>query len=212
MSGSSRVAAGIFSSRVVGLGREILIGGILGRSITAEAFRVAMRVPNMIQNLLGEGAISASFVPRPFGCAGRAPRGADDRVRSTLGLAGHSGQLVRPAIRVGHRPHPYHCRRCRTAGARIVVPGDSQQPPPVLPALRGSDVVEWQPDRRPHRDPGLHRFGRSGNQPKRSDLAGWCHRRRGRPRRVRATSRYLEAAGGCTAHDGKCETGSHACG
>jgi putative peptidoglycan lipid II flippase len=57
------VAAGIFSSRVVGLIREILIGGILGRSATADAFRAAMRIPNMIQNLLGEGAISASFVP-----------------------------------------------------------------------------------------------------------------------------------------------------
>ncbi len=63
MSGSNRVAAGIFSSRIVGLVREVLIGAILGRSFTADAFRTAMRVPNMIQNLLGEGAISASFVP-----------------------------------------------------------------------------------------------------------------------------------------------------
>ncbi|NNF55185.1 MAG: hypothetical protein HKN03_12190 [Acidimicrobiales bacterium] len=63
MSGSNRVAAGIFSSRIVGLLREILIGAILGRSISADAFRAAMRVPNMLQNLLGEGAISASFVP-----------------------------------------------------------------------------------------------------------------------------------------------------
>lgn len=63
MSGSNRVAAGIFTSRVVGLAREILIGGVLGRSATADAFRLAMRVPNLLQNLLGEGAISASFVP-----------------------------------------------------------------------------------------------------------------------------------------------------
>ena len=57
------MAAGIMSSRVVGLLREILLGAILGRSVTADAFRAAMRIPNMIQNLLGEGAISASFVP-----------------------------------------------------------------------------------------------------------------------------------------------------
>ena len=61
--GSRNVAAGIMSSRVVGLVREILIGATLGRSITADAFRASMRIPNMIQNLLGEGAISASFVP-----------------------------------------------------------------------------------------------------------------------------------------------------
>lgn len=92
MSGSSRVAAGIFSSRVVGLVREVLIGGILGRSKTAEAFRVAMRVPNMIQNLLGEGAISASFVPV---FAGLVEDDKDeDQSRLAASILGHLAALV----------------------------------------------------------------------------------------------------------------------
>ncbi len=63
MSGSNRAAAGIGISRVLGLVREILIGATLGLTPAAEAFRVAMRVPNIVQNLLGEGSLSASFVP-----------------------------------------------------------------------------------------------------------------------------------------------------
>ncbi len=63
MSGSNRAAAGIGVSRVLGLVREILIGATLGVTPAAEAFRVAMRIPNIVQNLLGEGSLSASFVP-----------------------------------------------------------------------------------------------------------------------------------------------------
>ncbi len=62
-SDSNKAAAGIGLSRVFGLVREILIGATLGIGPAADGFRVAMRVPNIIQNLLGEGALSASFVP-----------------------------------------------------------------------------------------------------------------------------------------------------
>ncbi len=64
MSSSNEAAAGIMVSRVFGLVREILIGALLPLSSpAASAFRLAMRLPNMIQNLLGEGSLSASFVP-----------------------------------------------------------------------------------------------------------------------------------------------------
>lgn len=63
MSGSQRVATGIFASRVVGLLREIVVGVALGGGPIADAFRGAMRIPNLLQNLLGEGSISAAFVP-----------------------------------------------------------------------------------------------------------------------------------------------------
>ncbi len=36
---------------------------LLGLGVGAEAFRAALRVPNLLQNLLGEGVLSASFVP-----------------------------------------------------------------------------------------------------------------------------------------------------
>ncbi len=63
MAGSNRVATGIFASRVVGLLREVILGAVIGTTPAADAFRIAMRVPNMLQNLLGEGSISAAFVP-----------------------------------------------------------------------------------------------------------------------------------------------------
>lgn len=60
---SNLVAAGILLSRVSGLLRERAISHFLGLSLAAEAFRVALRVPNLLQNLLGEGVLSASFIP-----------------------------------------------------------------------------------------------------------------------------------------------------
>jgi len=60
-SGSNLVAAGIFLSRIAGLIREAIIFAVLGAA--ADGFRFAMRFPNLIQNLLGEGALSASFIP-----------------------------------------------------------------------------------------------------------------------------------------------------
>ena len=63
MSGANRAAAGIGISRVFGLVRELLISASLGTSIAAEGFRVAMRVPNLLQNLLGEGVLNGSDAP-----------------------------------------------------------------------------------------------------------------------------------------------------
>lgn len=57
------VAAGILLSRVTGLVREAFIGKYLGTSYAADSFRTALRMPNVLQNLLGEGTLSASFIP-----------------------------------------------------------------------------------------------------------------------------------------------------
>ena len=54
---------GIGASRLTGLGRETVASRLLGNSAAADAFAVAMRIPNLLQNLLGEGVLSASFVP-----------------------------------------------------------------------------------------------------------------------------------------------------
>jgi len=61
--GSMLVAAGIFLSRCAGLIREMVIGAFLGTSPAADAFKAALRIPNLMQNLLGEGVLSASFIP-----------------------------------------------------------------------------------------------------------------------------------------------------
>jgi len=61
--GAAAVAAGIFLSRIAGLVRERAIAHYLGQSAAAGAFRAALRIPNLLQNLLGEGVLSASFIP-----------------------------------------------------------------------------------------------------------------------------------------------------
>jgi putative peptidoglycan lipid II flippase len=63
LGGAVAVAAGIFLSRIAGLVRERAIAHYLGASVAAGAFRAALRIPNLLQNLLGEGVLSASFIP-----------------------------------------------------------------------------------------------------------------------------------------------------
>jgi putative peptidoglycan lipid II flippase len=60
---SNLVAAGIMLSRLSGLIREMVVTGYLGVSIAADAFKAALMIPNFLQNLLGEGVLSASFIP-----------------------------------------------------------------------------------------------------------------------------------------------------
>ncbi len=57
------MAAGIFLSRLTGLVRERALAHYFGSSLAADAFRAAFRIPNLLQNLFGEGALSASFIP-----------------------------------------------------------------------------------------------------------------------------------------------------
>jgi putative peptidoglycan lipid II flippase len=57
------VAAGILLSRVAGLIRTRVMAHYLGASAANDAFNAALKVPNFLQNLLGEGVLSASFIP-----------------------------------------------------------------------------------------------------------------------------------------------------
>ena len=61
--GSALVGAGILLSRVAGLIRETIAGRVLGNGLANDALVAALRIPNLLQNLLGEGVLSASFVP-----------------------------------------------------------------------------------------------------------------------------------------------------
>ena len=61
---AAAVAAGIFGSRVVGLLRVRAFSYYFGlQSDAADAFNAAFRIPNLLQNLFGEGALSGSFIP-----------------------------------------------------------------------------------------------------------------------------------------------------
>jgi len=61
--GAPLVAAGIFLSRLAGLVRQRVLSHYLGLSLPADAFNQAFRIPNFLQNLFGEGVLSASFIP-----------------------------------------------------------------------------------------------------------------------------------------------------
>ena len=51
------------ASRLLGFLRDILIAALAGTGPVADAFFVALRVPNLFRRLFGEGAFNAAFVP-----------------------------------------------------------------------------------------------------------------------------------------------------
>ncbi len=57
------VGAGILISRVIGVIRQRVFAHYLGISDAAGAFNAAFKIPNFLQNIFGEGALSASFIP-----------------------------------------------------------------------------------------------------------------------------------------------------
>lgn len=76
------VAAGIFLSRMAGLIRDRVFAHYFGNSDAADAFKAAFRIPNFLQNLFGEGVLSASFIPV---YAGLLARKQEDQARRTAG-------------------------------------------------------------------------------------------------------------------------------
>jgi putative peptidoglycan lipid II flippase len=61
--GAASVGAGILLSRLAGLVREQAVAFFFGVGPHADALTAALRVPNALQNLLGEGTLSAAFIP-----------------------------------------------------------------------------------------------------------------------------------------------------
>src|SRR5206468_7469173 len=51
------------ASRVMGFARDIMIAALAGAGPVADAFFIALRVPNLFRRLFGEGAFNAAFVP-----------------------------------------------------------------------------------------------------------------------------------------------------
>jgi len=79
------VAAGILLSRVVGLIRSRVLAHFLATSDAADAFAAAFRIPNFLQNLFGEGALSASFIPVYASLLARDDREEAGRVAGAIG-------------------------------------------------------------------------------------------------------------------------------
>src|ERR1044071_6266215 len=106
------IGIGIFASRIVGLVRERVIATYFGTGLHADVLGAGLRMPNVLQNLLGEGTLSASFIPvySELLGQGRARRGRD----------------VRSAAR--RRRHDRAARHLARAAARRRVPAGIRGP------------------------------------------------------------------------------------
>jgi putative peptidoglycan lipid II flippase len=60
---SGAMSVATMASRVLGLARETVYAGFMGDSWQAGAFKLAFMVPNLFRRLLGEGALTAAFIP-----------------------------------------------------------------------------------------------------------------------------------------------------
>jgi putative peptidoglycan lipid II flippase len=78
------VAAGILLSRILGLIRNRVFAHYLGTTDAADAFNAAFKIPNFLQNLFGEGVLSASFIPVYAQLLGRDEREESRRVAGAV--------------------------------------------------------------------------------------------------------------------------------
>src|SRR5437762_2098926 len=85
MTGAAFVATGILLSRLTGLVRQRVFSHYFGlENDAADAFTAAVRIPNVLQNLFGEGALSASFIPVYASLVARGDRPVADRVAGAV--------------------------------------------------------------------------------------------------------------------------------
>lgn len=80
--GAYFVALGILFSRISGLVRESIFAHYFGNSDAGDAFKAALKIPNFLQNLFGEGILSASFIPV---YSGLLARGEEEEARKVAG-------------------------------------------------------------------------------------------------------------------------------
>jgi putative peptidoglycan lipid II flippase len=52
-----------FTSRLLGMAREIVYAAFMGDTAVAGIFKTALTIPNLFRRLLGEGALTAAFIP-----------------------------------------------------------------------------------------------------------------------------------------------------
>ncbi len=60
---SAIVAAATLFSRLLGLGRDIVVAHLFGASMALDAFLIAFKLPNLLRRLFAEGAFAQGFIP-----------------------------------------------------------------------------------------------------------------------------------------------------
>ncbi|HVT88819.1 MAG TPA: murein biosynthesis integral membrane protein MurJ [Tepidisphaeraceae bacterium] len=63
VSSAKLIGAITFLSRILGMARESIAANYFGANVVYSAFTFAFTVPNLFRKLLGEGALSAAFIP-----------------------------------------------------------------------------------------------------------------------------------------------------
>ena len=94
---SGAFASATLTSRVLGMVREIVYARFMGDTAVASAFKLAFQIPNLFRRLLGEGALSAAFIP--IFKAKERTEGALEMWRSANAVI--SGLVVAAALIVG---------------------------------------------------------------------------------------------------------------
>lgn len=79
-------SAGTFLSRISGLFRDSVLGAVFGASIFMDAFIVAFRIPNLLRDLLAEGALGSSFTKVYSSLSTNNPAAAERVLIQTLQL------------------------------------------------------------------------------------------------------------------------------
>jgi len=104
-SAAALVALGILLSRLTGLIRQIMLARYLGTSMPADAFNAAFRIPNLLQNLFGEGVLSASFIPEYAGLLGHGEE--EEATRLAGAVAGMLALLTSAIVLLGVLTAPF---------------------------------------------------------------------------------------------------------
>ena len=97
-SGALLVAVGIFFSRIAGLIRQRIFAHYFGNSDAGDAFYSALKIPNFLQNLFGEGVLSASFIPVYSGLLGS---GKDEDAEKVARVVGSLLALITAILVLG---------------------------------------------------------------------------------------------------------------
>ena len=60
---ATRISVVTLGSRILGFIRDVVMFRMLGFGWVMGAFTIAWMIPNLLRRLLGEGGLSASFIP-----------------------------------------------------------------------------------------------------------------------------------------------------
>lgn len=102
---SAVVGAATVASRLLGFARDVLIARLLGGGPVADAFLAALRLPNLVRRVLGEGGLNAPFVPLYLAIKGE--KGTAEASRFAGEAAGQLGLLLLILVALGELFAPW---------------------------------------------------------------------------------------------------------